>query len=85
MKKKSCRMTENERQKHERAVKLRKMTDDQLCAYVDSLEGRERKSVPSIEDFIRHLAGKVGSGNGIGQSTVDKIARIAMEDGFMGV
>lgn len=87
MKKKNCRMTEDERMKHERAVKLRKMTDEQLCDYVDTLveqAGKKEKNTrPTVADFIRHLGSKVGSGNGIGQSTVDKISQFAMAEGFM--
>ena len=88
MKKKSCRMTEDERQKHERAVKLRKMTDEQLCDYIDKIiesskTEKEKNTRPSVPDFIRHLANKTGTGNGIGQSTVNKIRNFAVEEGFM--
>jgi len=88
MKKKSCRMTEDERQKHERAVKLRKMTDEQLCDYIDKIiesaeKEKEKHICPSVSDFIRHLANKAGTGNGIGQSTVNKIRNFAVEEGFM--
>ncbi len=39
-KKRSCRMTSEEKEMHERAVKLKKMTDAQLCEFVDRTYGR---------------------------------------------
>lgn len=36
MKKQSCRMTQQERETHREATKLRKMTDQQLVDYVNS-------------------------------------------------
>lgn len=36
MSRKNCRMTEAERAAHDRAVRLRKMTDQQLCDYMDA-------------------------------------------------
>ena len=38
-KKRNCRMTDEEKKMHERAVKLRKMTDAQLCEFVDRTYG----------------------------------------------
>jgi len=90
MKKRNCRMTEEEKMVHERAVKLRKMTDEQLCAYVDGLEEKAKKKYekshrPTVADFIRHLDNMVGTGNGIGYSTVEKIKFFAKSEGFMEV
>ena len=48
MKKRNCRRTQDESQIHEKAVKMRKMTDEQLVHYVeDRVEKarRDRKSV----------------------------------------
>lgn len=39
-KKRNCRMTDEEKKMHERAVKLRRMTDAQLCEFVDRTYGR---------------------------------------------
>ncbi len=39
-KKRNCRMTDEEKKMHERAIKLRKMTDAQLCEFVDRTYGR---------------------------------------------
>lgn len=41
MKKRNCRMTAAEREQHERATKIRKMTDEQLCGMLDSLSAKE--------------------------------------------
>lgn len=37
MKKRSCRRTGFEQEQHDRAIRVRKMTDAQLCAYLDEL------------------------------------------------
>lgn len=47
MKKRSCRRTGFEQEQHDRAIRVRKMTDAQLCAYLDELEGRNRPIVIS--------------------------------------
>jgi hypothetical protein len=41
MKKRNCRMTPAEREQHERATKIRKMTDAQLCGMLDRLAAKE--------------------------------------------
>lgn len=40
MKKRACRMTEEEKAMHSRAVKLKKMTDAQLCEFIDHTYGK---------------------------------------------
>lgn len=37
MKKRSCRRTGFEQEQHDRAIRVRKMTDAQLCEYLDGL------------------------------------------------
>ena len=44
MKKQSCRMTQQERETHKEAGKLRRMTDQQLVDYVNRLKERAEKS-----------------------------------------
>ncbi|MDR1630062.1 MAG: hypothetical protein LBS36_07620 [Oscillospiraceae bacterium] len=39
-KKRNCRMTDDERQMHERAVRIRKMTDAQICEFIDRTYGK---------------------------------------------
>ena len=33
-------MTDTEKEMHDRAVKIRKMTDEQLCKYIDDTQGK---------------------------------------------
>lgn len=87
MAKKNCRMTEDERAIHDRAVSLRKMTDRQLCETMDrqhSLgidEGirlaadnaKQKNDREVVERFIGYLEGKVGTGNGIGGGTTYRL------------
>lgn len=40
MKKRACRMTEEEKAMHNRAIKLKKMTDAQLCEFIDHTYGK---------------------------------------------
>lgn len=47
-KKRSCRRTVNEDKVHEKAVKIRKMTDEQLVQYVNDRVEKARS-----EDLIR--------------------------------
>lgn len=56
MKKRNCRKTDIEREQHDRAIRVRKMTDAQLCEYLDGLGAtgrnrnppRRRSSPPSL-------------------------------------
>lgn len=62
MKKKNCRMTDLERAQHARAVQFRKMTDAQICEYLDSLLEREREArsaapAPSKEEIVNGVPG----------------------------
>ena len=78
-KKRNCRRTPDELRQHEIAVKVRKMTDQQLCEYIDGLS----TSHPNVEDFLRRLDELSGTGNGIGRVTVNKLRRIAIKEGFL--
>lgn len=77
-KKRACRRTPDELRQHETAVKIRKMTDQQLCEFIDGLS----TAAPSVEDFLRRLDELSGTGNGIGRVTVNKLRRIAIKEGF---
>lgn len=77
--KRNCRRTPKEIQDHETAVKVRKMTDEQLCEFIAGLSA----SLPSVEDFLRRLDELSGTGNGIGRVTVNKLRRIAIKEGFL--
>lgn len=72
-KKRSCRRSDNEARIHDRAVRLRKMTDKQLVQYVDDqIESRKEKpSEPqiSVVDFVEEISRL----DGIGKVTMSKI------------
>ena len=81
MKKRNCRRTPDELRQHEKAVKVRKMTDQQLCEYIAGLSA----SRPTVEDFFRSLDKQAGSGSGISTGTIYKLRRIAAKEGFLEV
>lgn len=83
--KKNCRRTDEERAIHDRATRLRKMTNAQLCAFIDSTYGRGMEEGAKLADqqstatqpieegarlFVKFLEGRTGSGNRIGKGTV---------------
>ena len=90
MAKKNCRMTEEERAMHDRAVRIRKKTDQQICEFVDRQhsvgidEGirlahetaeNTRDDAALINKFIDYLENKKGSGNGIGGGTIYRLRK----------
>ncbi len=68
---------------HEKAVRLRKMTDEQLYGYIDSLSTGPAGAKNRVAEFIRHLDMMSGTGNGIGKSTVYKLRIIAEKEGYV--
>ena len=73
---------------HEKAVKMRKMTDEQLVHYVEDRvekarsEGRNAaKKGGSLKKFLESLA-TPGVIPGVGPATVDKVRKYAEEGGF---
>lgn len=90
MAKRSCRRTQDEDKIHEKAVKIRKMTDAQLVHYIEDRvekarsEGRnEGRHGGNLKVFLESLASP-GVIPGVGLVTVDKIRRYAEEGGFFG-
>lgn len=84
-KKRNCRRTTDESIIHEKAVRMRKMTDRQLVNYVDEMvekarneglnQGKEQKkeaSRLSAEDFVE----EIGRIKGIGTATMYKIREL---------
>lgn len=78
-KKRACRRTPKEIQDHDTAVKVRKMTDEQLCEFIDGLSVHH----PSVEDFFRCLDKQAGSGSGISTGTIHKLRKIATKEGLL--
>ena len=77
--KRNCRRTPKEIQDHDTAVKVRKMTDEQLCEFIAGLSA----SLPSVEDFFHCLDKQAGSGSGISTGTIHKLRKIAVKEGFL--
>ena len=79
-KKRSCRRTVNEDKVHEKAVKIRKMTDEQLVHYAEDRvekarsegfnQGKKSSDGADINKFLKEIS----SIKGIGDVTICKIA-----------
>ena len=84
-KKRSCRRTTDENILHDKAVKMRKMTDEQLVHYVEDRvekarsEGfnRGKAQAPKQEPVnIEEILGEIGNVRGIGASKLADIRAI---------
>ena len=85
-KKRNCRRTTDENMIHERAVKMRKMTDSQLVHYVEDRvekaksegfnKGKEVKA-ETLQYTITDFAEEIGRMKGIGMVTMSKIRELA--------
>ena len=78
MSKKHRHRTYGEQQRHILALKIRKMTDEQLCEFVN-------QTVPSfgVSQYLDRLEELSGTGNGIGSGMVDKLRNIALKEGYI--
>lgn len=76
MKKRSCKMTGEEKAEHEFAVKVRKMTDKQIYEFVNEISEKN-----FVEGFIQRL--ETQSHTGIGPATIKKIKNFAVSEGFI--
>lgn len=97
MKKRSCRRTDQETAIHERAVKLRKMTDLQLCQFIDReraqcIEDAYKKGYEDAEKSIGQKSCDVSGFiayiretkiPGIGAVTINKLLKAAAEHGYI--
>lgn len=77
MKKRSCRMTSEEKTIHEFAVKIRKMTDKQLYDFINSNNIKGNK----VEEFLICLETRTVSG--IETETAKKVKEFAIREGFV--
>lgn len=79
-KKRSCRRTADEDKIHEKAVKMRKMTDEQLVHYVEDRvekaksEGFNQGKKSSGGEDINKFLKEISSIKGVGDATICKIA-----------
>ncbi len=65
MKKRKCRMTEGERLTHEQAIKIRKMTDQQIDHYLNDLQTK------AYEDGMERGAREAGATKSVNHATGD--------------
>lgn len=87
MKKRSCRRTASEQQQHERATRVRRMTDAQLCDYLDDLAAGQRPEGPTkeeiIQEFLLELSIRREDGLRVSDTTLRKMKAIAKSRGFL--
>ena len=79
--KRNCKRNNLERTQHDTAVKIRKMTDEQICNFINEIS--ESKSNDDITRFLDKLEELKGIGNGISTKTIAKLRKIAVENGFI--
>ena len=86
MKKRSCRRTPEEIRQHEQAVKIRKMTDEQLVNHINSRPCISEASRLNIrKDAVCDFLSSLKPGSGVGPATIAKIKKIAQEAGYLGL
>ena len=84
-KKRSCRRTEDENRIHEKAVKMRKMTDEQLVHYVEDRvekarsegfnQGKQR-AAPAPKIDVKSIVDEIGGIKGIGSAKLEDIRAV---------
>ena len=78
-KKRNCRRTDEENRIHEKAVKLRKMSDEQLVKYVESIEESTRSEEMDQSEHstdIDLILDDIGRIRGIGTSKLADIRQV---------
>lgn len=91
--KRNCRRTEDEKKIHDKAVKMRNMTDEQLVHYVEDREEKARSEgrneakkekatvqAKNVGQFLEYIS--QNPVKGIGCATVSKLMKVAKEHGF---
>ena len=81
MKKRNCRRLPDEKQQYEFATKIRKMTDAQLCSFIDEIKGSNGND--DVAQFLNRLEWMSGTGNRIGRATVAKLRAFAQVEGYI--
>ena len=90
--KRNCRRTEDEVRIHEKAVKMRKMTDEQLVHYVEDRVEKARSegfnsgrklvgNRKNTKEFLAEL--QTSKIPGIGAVTINKLLKVATEHGYI--
>ena len=87
MKKRNCRKTDIEREQHDRAIRVRKMTDAQLCEYLDGLGATRAEPQPSKEEiitaFLEAITIRRDDGLRVSDATVRTLKAMARRAGFL--
>ena len=90
MKKRNCRKTDTEREQHDRAIRIRKMTDAQICEDLDSLAQPAPAPPPAgpapaeiISNFLDALSIRTEDGLRVSDATIRKLREIAQAKGFI--
>lgn len=96
VKKRNCRMTGEEKNVHERAVKLRKMTDEKLVEHIDHIREEayntgyseaeaQRAAAPAPGKTLPQLLEQLNAGEckGIKSATAYKIEEFARQQGYL--
>ncbi len=83
-KKRSCRRTIDENIIHDKAVKMRKMTDEQLVHYVEDRvekarsegfnQGKKKAVLPKVD--ITSIVNEIGAVKGIGETKLMEIKAV---------
>ena len=90
--KRNCRRTEDEVRIHEKAVKMRKMTDEQLVHYVEDRVEKARSegfnsgrklvgNRKNTKEFLAEL--QTSKIPGIGAVMINKLLKVATEHGYI--
>lgn len=89
-KKRSCRRTVDENVLHEKAVKIRKKTDEQLIFYIEDRvekarsegynEGKKDRKSSNRKNDIESIVNKIGTIKGIGSIKLLAIRNILEEE-----
>lgn len=77
-KKRSCRRTEEENRIHTEAVRLRKLTDEQLIKHV-----QEANPAQNGNNQVKKFIDEVSTLNGIGTATISKLKDYAITAGYL--
>lgn len=87
MKKRNCRKTDIEKEQHDRAIRVRKMTDAQLCNYLDGLSASRSKPQLSKEEIISSFLDTItirrDDGLRVSDATVRKLKALARRSGYL--
>lgn len=78
-KRRSCRRTEEENRIHAEAVRLRKLTDEQLIKHVQEAANPAQNGNNQVKKFID----EVSTLNGIGTATISKLKDYAITAGYL--